>query len=129
MRLLPPDVTRSMAADESLHAEEDALALAQTPTPFGIYNIKLMKCGGVTSALGIAGIAEAAGIRLMWGCMDESVISIAAALHTAYACPVTRYLDLDGSFDLAADLASGGFVLRDGYLHVLDEPGLGVRLG
>ncbi len=129
MRLLPPDVARAMAADESLHAEEDALALAQAPPPFGIYNIKLMKCGGVTSALGIAGIAEAAGLRLMWGCMDESVISIAAALHTAYACPATRYLDLDGSFDLAADPASGGFTLRDGALHVLDKPGLGVRLG
>ena len=36
----------------------------------------------------------------MWGCNDESCISIAAALHAAYACPATRYLDLDGSFDL-----------------------------
>ena len=87
-----------------------------------------MKCGGVTSALGIAGMAEAANLELMWGCMDESRISIAAALHTAYACPATRYLDLDGSFDLSRDLASGGFVLRDGALHVPDAPGLGVRL-
>ena len=65
----------------------------------------------------------------MWGCMDESRISIAAALHAAYACPATRYLDLDGSFDLSRDPASGGFVLDDkGYLHVCDAPGLGVRL-
>ena len=70
----------------------------------------------------------AADVKLMWGCMDESRISIAAALHTAYACPATRYLDLDGSFDLSRDLASGGFVLRDGILHVPDAPGLGVRL-
>lgn len=128
MRRLPPDLARYMAADESLHTEEDALALAQPPPAFGIYNVKLMKCGGVTSALGIAGIAEAAGLRLMWGCMDESRLSIAAALHTAYACPATRYLDLDGSFDLSRDLASGGFILRDGLLHVPDAPGLGVRL-
>ncbi len=128
MRLLSPDVARFMAADESLHGEEDALALARPPAPFGIYNIKLMKCGGITSALSIASIAETAGFRLMWGCMDESVISIAAALHTAYACPATRYLDLDGSFDLSRDLATGGFILRDGYLHLPDAPGLGVTL-
>ena len=128
MRLLPPNVARVMAADESLHDEQDALALAQPPIPFGIYNIKLMKCGGVTSGLGIAAVAETAGLHLMWGCMDESVISIAAALHTAYACPATRHLDLDGSFDLSRDLASGGFTLHEGLLHVLDEPGLGVRL-
>ena len=128
MRRLPPDLARYMAADESLHTEEDALALAQTPPAFGIYNIKLMKCGGVTSALGIATVAEAADLKLMWGCMDESRISIAAALHTAYACPATRYLDLDGSFDLSRDLASGGFILRDGILHVPDAPGLGVQL-
>jgi L-alanine-DL-glutamate epimerase-like enolase superfamily enzyme len=128
MRRLPPALAAGMAVDESLHDEEDALALAQAPPPFGIYNIKLMKCGGITSALGIAGIAEAARIRLMWGCMDESVISIAAALHAAYACPATQYLDLDGSFDLSRDLASGGFVLQDGYLSVCKAPGLGVRL-
>ena len=44
----------------------------------------------------------------MWGCMDESV-SIAAALHAAFASPATRYLDLDGSFDLARDIAAQGW--------------------
>ena len=72
--------------------------------------------------------AELAGIDLMWGCMDESVISIAAALHVAYACPNTRYLDLDGSFDLARDPARGGFELVEGHLKLLERPGLGVEL-
>lgn len=129
MRCLPPNLTRFMAADENLHTEEDAVHLAHPPVPFGIYNIKLMKCGGITPALGIAGIAEAAGRDLMWGCMDESRISIAAALHAAYACPATRYLDLDGSFDLSRDLASGGFILdENGYMHIPEAPGLGVML-
>jgi L-alanine-DL-glutamate epimerase-like enolase superfamily enzyme len=64
----------------------------------------------------------------MWGCNDESVISIAAALHAAFACPRTRYLDLDGSFDLARDPASGGFIVEDGLMRLLDRPGLGVEL-
>ena len=96
--------------------------------PFGIWNIKLMKCGGITGALGISDIAELAGIDLMWGCMDESAISIAAALHTAYACPQTRYLDLDGSFDLSRDTATGGFILSDGDMHLLETPGFGTNL-
>ena len=128
MRSLPPDVRRSLAADESLHSERDALRLASAPVACGIFNIKLMKCGGVTPSLAIARTAEAAGLELMWGCMDESVISIAAALHAAYAAPATRFLDLDGHFDLARDLATGGFTLRNGRLHLTDAPGLGVRL-
>ena len=64
----------------------------------------------------------------MWGCNDESCVSITAALHVALACSTTRYLDLDGSFDLASDVATGGFDLADGCLVPLDAPGLGVEL-
>jgi L-alanine-DL-glutamate epimerase-like enolase superfamily enzyme len=117
-----------IAADESLHTEADALRLASPPPTCGIFNIKLMKCGGISGALEIAGIAKAGGVDLMWGCMDESAISIAAALHAAYASPTTKYLDLDGSFDLARDLALGGFELEDGVLRTTPGPGLGVRM-
>ncbi len=128
LRTLPSSVRRIIAADESLHGEKDAHILAADPPACGIFNIKLMKCGGIRPALAIAGIAQAAGIDLMWDCNDESVVSIAAALHAAYACPRTRYLDLDGSFDLARDPASGGFVVEEGRLRLLDRPGLGVDL-
>jgi L-alanine-DL-glutamate epimerase-like enolase superfamily enzyme len=104
------------------------LRLASPPPPAGIFNIKLMKCGGIAPARTIAAIAEAAGLRLMWGCMDESCVGIAAALHTALASPATRYLDLDGSFDLARDIAEGGFVVDRGGLRPTDAPGLGVTL-
>jgi L-alanine-DL-glutamate epimerase-like enolase superfamily enzyme len=89
-----------------------------------------MKCGGMSGALEIANIAKNAGISLFWGCNDESIISITAALHAAYACPNTRYIDLDGSFDLAEDVVTGGFQLRDGSLHLTGQSGLGlVTLG
>ena len=126
-RDFPEDLRRKVAADESLITEEDALELVQRPPACGIFNIKLMKCGGISSALGIAGIAEAAGIELMWGCMDESAVSISAALHAAFASPTTRYLDLDGSFDLARDPALGGFEIEDGRMRIVEEPGLGAR--
>ncbi len=124
-----PDQLREIcAADENLHSPRDALQLANFPQPFGIFNIKLMKCGGVYPALQIGQIAQLAGIDLMWGCMDESIISITAGLHAAFACPSTRFLDLDGSFDLARDIVSGGFILKDGLLMISDNPGLGVKL-
>ena len=127
LRALPANVRAQIAADEGLLDESDALNLI-VPTPAcGIFNIKLMKCGGVHPALRIATLAETAGIKLMWGCNDESIISISAALHTALASPATRYLDLDGSLDLARDVVEGGFVLDEGYLRITDEPGLGVR--
>jgi L-alanine-DL-glutamate epimerase-like enolase superfamily enzyme len=123
---LPERVRARIAADESLHDERDALDLAAARA-CGIFNIKLMKCGGIRPALRMAAIAETAGISLMWGCMDESVLSISAALHAAFASPATRYLDLDGSLDLSRDLAEGGFTIEQGQMRTLDLPGLGIR--
>ncbi len=127
LRELPESVRRRIAADESLLNEADAVGLIAPPPACGIFNIKLMKCGGVNPARRIADIAEIAGVELMWGCMDESIISISAALHAALASPATRYLDLDGSLDLSRDVVSGGFVLEDGVLRTNDAPGLGVK--
>ena len=117
-----------LAADESLKDPQAALQLASNEKPFGIYNIKLMKCGGIVGALGIANIAQNASIDLFWGCNDESIISITAALHVAYACPNTKYIDLDGSLDLAEDLVKGGFEIVDGQMQINNAPGFGFNL-
>lgn len=128
MRALPEELREAIAADESLKDDVDALALLTPERACGIFNVKLMKCGGITPSRRIATVAELGGIDLMWGCMDESVISISAALHAAFASPATRYIDLDGSLDLARDVAEGGFVLHDGVMRITDRPGLGVTL-
>ena len=59
--------------------------------------------------------------------MDESIISISAALHTAFASPATRYIDLDGSLDLARDVVDGGFTIADGMMRLSGGAGLGVQ--
>jgi L-Ala-D/L-Glu epimerase len=124
---LEPGIRQLLAGDESLKDPQAALKYASGSKPFGIYNIKLMKCGGILGALDIATIAGYAGIELFWGCNDESVISITAALHAAYSCAHTRYIDLDGSFDLAEDLVTGGFTLEDGYMKINSAPGFGYQ--
>ena len=124
---LPKAIRKKIAADESLQKPKDALQYTSHPQPFGIYNIKLMKCGGIGAGLDIAKIAHYAGIDLMWGCMDESCVSIAAALHAALANPNTKYLDLDGSLDLARDPFKGGFILENGFMRINGQPGLGIN--
>jgi L-alanine-DL-glutamate epimerase-like enolase superfamily enzyme len=124
--VLKEEERRILTADESLKDAHYALQLAQQPQPFGSFNIKLMKCGGIISALEIANIAQHACIDLFWGCNDESIVSITAALHAAFACSNTRYLDLDGSFDLAEDVVSGGFILENGWMKLTRKAGLGL---
>jgi len=117
-----------LVADESLKNSTSAIKFAAPPQLFGNYNIKLMKCGGLLGAFDIATIAQAADIKLFWGCNDESIVSITAALHAAFACPNTHYIDLDGSFDLAEDIVTGGFILKDGMMSISDKPGFGYKL-
>ena len=64
---LSTEVRMQCAADESLLTPIDAQNLSTKPHSFGIYNIKLMKCGGVHTALQIAKIANNSEIKLMWG--------------------------------------------------------------
>ncbi|MEJ7645092.1 MAG: dipeptide epimerase [Chryseolinea sp.] len=127
MKSLPKEVRQVLAADESLITPADAIELIKPPKAAAIFNIKLMKCGGISQALKIADIALHEEIDLFWGCNDESIVSITAALHAAFACPNTKYIDLDGSLDLARDVVKGGFILKDGYMSCTDKPGLGVE--
>jgi L-alanine-DL-glutamate epimerase-like enolase superfamily enzyme len=127
MKKLPHSLKEKIACDESLKNAASALELIDGEGACGIFNIKLMKCGGLLGALEIANIAQYADIDLFWGCFDESNLSIGAALHAALAAPTTKYIDLDGSFDLAEDPFAGGFVLEDGYLHIAEGAGFGVR--
>ena len=127
MRELPVEIKETIAADESLIGPEDALKMVYPEPACGIFNIKLMKCGGISQSKKIADIAGYHHNTLMWGCNDESIVSIAAALHAAFSCSHTKFIDLDGSFDLAKDLVKGGFILEDGNMRLTDKPGLGVE--
>ncbi len=127
LKTLPEEIRTIVAADESLLSPKDAMELVKPPRAAGIFNIKLMKCGGVNQALKIADIGLQEGVDLFWGCNDESIVSITAALHAAFACSNTRYIDLDGSLDLARDVVKGGFILKDGVMSCSDKPGLGVE--
>ncbi|MFO1053438.1 MAG: enolase C-terminal domain-like protein [Planctomycetota bacterium] len=127
LRTLPATARRLLCADESVLDEAGLLRALAEGFPYGAINIKLQKCGGPRAARRLARICAENGIDVMWGCNDESALGIAAALHAACSSAATRWLDLDGSLDLAADPFTGGFTLHDDTMHTLARPGFGVE--
>lgn len=124
---LHPSIAQLVVADESLKNPKDGLKLLKEAPGCNIFNIKLMKTGGLLVAKQIAYIAEASKVKLMWGCNDESVVSIAAALHLALSSRSTKFLDLDGSLDLIKDVVTGGFLIKKGMMSLNGKNGLGVQ--
>jgi L-alanine-DL-glutamate epimerase-like enolase superfamily enzyme len=87
-------------------------------------NVKLMKAGGIRPALALIQTARAHGLRVMLGCMVESSVGIAAAVHLS---PLVDWVDLDGHLLLARDPAAG-LALVDGVVLPGARPGLGVEV-
>jgi len=82
-----------IVADEAVKTPEDALNLVATTRVHAI-NIKVMK-SGVTGALGILAIVQAAGRKAMIGCMLESSSGIGFSAALACGTGAFTYVDLD----------------------------------
>jgi L-alanine-DL-glutamate epimerase-like enolase superfamily enzyme len=108
-------------ADESCVTVEDVERLRGR---YAGFNIKLVKCGGLTPALRMARRGRERGLRTMAGCMLESGLLIAAG---AVVAQLTDYADLDGAW-LLADDPGRGWSFGQGTLFPPEGAGLGVRL-
>jgi L-alanine-DL-glutamate epimerase-like enolase superfamily enzyme len=111
-RLLP------ILADESCVVEDDVPRVAGH---FDGFNIKLVKCGGLTPARRMVRLGEKLRRTMMVGCMLESSLLVAAGAAVAQR---TRFADLDGAWLLADDPATGWQFDR-GILRPPSGPGLG----
>ncbi|MBE9466010.1 dipeptide epimerase [Dyadobacter subterraneus] len=88
-------------ADESCILESDVLKC------YGLFhgvNIKLTKCGGLTSARRMIKEAKDLNMTTMVGCMTESSVGISAIGHLL---PLLDYVDMDGSLLIKNDPATG----------------------
>jgi L-Ala-D/L-Glu epimerase / N-acetyl-D-glutamate racemase len=94
MRFVRENTLFPVFGDESIFTPADALKYIEQSAIDGI-NIKLMKCGGIYSALKIVAIAESAGLPCMIGSMMESHLSVQAAAHLAMSKTTINRFDLD----------------------------------
>jgi L-alanine-DL-glutamate epimerase-like enolase superfamily enzyme len=90
-----------VCADESCH---DRASLPALEGRYDMINIKLDKTGGLTEALKLKAEAEAAGYRIMVGCMLGTSLAMAPAILVAQGADV---VDLDGPLLLEKDRPDG----------------------
>lgn len=126
MRYITERVSTPVMADESVFTPRDVTEIIRLRAA-DIINIKLMKAGGIANALRIADIAAAHGMPCMMGCMLESSISVAAAVHVAIArSEVITRIDLDGTSLCAFDPVEGNVRFDGPRITVGNAPGLGI---
>ena len=102
-----------ICADESCH---DSSTLHELIGRYDMINIKLDKTGGLTEALELRKQAEAAGMKIMVGCMLATSLAMAPAFVVAQGAQV---VDLDGPLLLQKD-RDAGFNFSDNQMHAPD---------
>ena len=98
-----------LLADESCHTAAD---IAMCAKYYDGINIKLDKAGGLTEAMKLADGAQAAGLKIMVGCMLSTTLGIEPAFVVAARA---HWVDLDGPALLAHD-REGGFRFDGGMI-------------
>jgi L-Ala-D/L-Glu epimerase / N-acetyl-D-glutamate racemase len=82
--------------DESVITGDDARRVADENLAHGI-NIKIAK-SGIGESLAILKVAKESGLKLMIGCMTETMIGLSAAIYLATGSAAFDYIDLDAVF-------------------------------
>src|SRR5215475_11277758 len=127
MRYVTERVHTPIMADESVFGPMEVIDLIRMRAA-DIINIKLMKTAGLSNAIRIADICAMYQTECMIGCMLESSISVAAAVHLAVAkANVITKVDLDGPSLCTFNPVDGGVNFRESEISVTDAPGLGIR--
>jgi len=127
LRYVTERVHTPVMADESVFGPMEVIELIRMRAA-DIVNIKLMKTGGISNAIRIADICGMHGIDCMIGCMLESSIGVAAAVHLAVAkAGVITKVDLDGPSLCQYDPVAGGVLFNESEISITDAPGLGIR--
>ncbi|SFZ90314.1 L-alanine-DL-glutamate epimerase [Flaviramulus basaltis] len=108
-------------ADESCQVESD---VDKCYKHFHGINVKLVKCGGLTSARRMLTHAKKLKMKTMVGCMTESSVGISAIAHLL---PLLDFVDMDGALLLSKDIATG-ITLKNGVTEYSGLNGTGVSL-
>lgn len=96
-----------LCADESARTKYDVLNLIRN-NAVDFVNIKLMK-SGISDAISIIKLCQAANIKLMIGCMSESSIGVNQSIHFACGFGCFEYCDLDSHLMMNEKKYRGNF--------------------
>lgn len=117
-----------IVADEGVFTAEDAYRYIRAGAT-EVINIKLLKAGGISGALKLAHVAEAAGIPLhISGKIAESSVSTAAAAHLGVALKELSFGGSPTSHYLQDDVVTQPLQAKGGWLTPPEGPGLGIVL-
>jgi mannonate dehydratase len=91
--------------------------------------LHLSQVGGLTMSRKVAALCEFFGVRTAWhGPGDVSPVGHAANVHLDLACPNFGIQEARQFTQAEQDVFPGCPVLKDGYYHASDKPGLGIEL-
>lgn len=108
-------------------ADESCVGLEHIPNlvgRFSGFNIKLVKCGGITPAMNMIKLGRQLGLKTMVGCMLESSLLISAGTVVAQGAD---FADLDGSWLIQND-PFDGLEYKGGKIKATHGSGLGITL-
>ena len=123
MKFVRDNTEIMVGADESVFTRADAIDVVRTGCADAI-NIKLMK-SCIIESLDIAAVARSANLKLMIGCMVETNLGLACAVHFAAGVGGFDFIDLDPSFDSTQCPVKGGPVYSAPYWTIGTGRGLG----
>jgi len=123
MKFVRDNTEVMIGADESVFTAADAIDVVRTGCA-DVINIKLMK-SCIIESLDIAAIARSANLKLMIGCMVETNLGLACAVHFTAGVGGFDFIDLDPSFDAARCPVKGGPDYKAPYWTIGQGSGLG----
>ncbi|MEV6810981.1 dipeptide epimerase [Micromonospora sp. NPDC051296] len=118
-------VRTPILADESVFDLRDLMEMIRRRAA-DLVNVKLAKCGGLSTARTLLEVAAAHGVGTVVGSMMESQVGIGAAASLAAASPGTAVADLDAAWWLAWSPVAGGIRYDAASVVLPDSPGLGI---
>jgi len=121
-------VDTPIEVDESLHSIHDARMLIENDA-CDVFNIKLVKLGGLYYSRKVVTLAESGNIACRMGSEGETGLGALACAHLISSARNFEYgADTLGRGLYTSDITVEDIVIENGYLKVPENPGLGAEL-
>ncbi|MGA9747024.1 MAG: dipeptide epimerase [Nocardioides sp.] len=119
-------VSTPVMADESVYGLRDLVEVIRRRAA-DLVNVKLAKCGGLSTGRALLDLARAHQMGTAVGSMMETHVGVGAAASLAAACGTSVVADLDAAWWAAGSPYVGGLSYDGATVVLPDAPGLGIE--